>query len=103
MLRYTCDVCGKDLQPGDDSRYVVEMEVYAAHDPAELTEADLDQDHMDEVSQMLQEMEETGVDSDIVPPTFKKLRYDLCPTCHKRFLRDPLNKEATQKFHFSEN
>ncbi|MFO0808174.1 MAG: hypothetical protein U0746_06090 [Gemmataceae bacterium] len=103
MLRYTCDVCGKELRSGDDSRYVVEMEVYAAHDPAELTEADLEQDHMDEISQMLQDMEDAGTEPDEPAPAFKKMRYDLCPSCHKRFLRDPLNKEATQKFHFSEN
>jgi hypothetical protein len=27
----------------------------------------------------------------------------MCPECRKRYLRDPLNKEAAQKFHFSEN
>ena len=103
MLHFTCDLCGKELLPGDDRRYVVRVEVYAAHDPAELTEADLDQDHMDEVSQILEEMEEDGADPDQSAPAFKKFRYDLCPDCHKKFLRDPLNKEAAQKFHFSEN
>ena len=103
MQHFTCDLCGKELLPGDDRRYVVRVEVYAAHDPAELTEADLDQDHMDEVSQILEEMEEDGADPDQSAPAFKKFRYDLCPDCHKKFLRDPLNKEAAQKFHFSEN
>ncbi len=101
MLHFTCDLCGKEMLPGDDHRYVVRMEVYAAHDPAELTEADLDEDHMELVSQML--ADEEHADPDATAPAFKKFRYDLCPECHKKFLRDPLNKESAQKFHFSEN
>jgi len=30
-------------------------------------------------------------------------RYDLCPACVRKFLRDPLGKDAAQKFDFSEN
>src|SRR5689334_18974040 len=45
MLHVTCDFCGKELRPGDDPHYVVKIEAYAAHDPAEITEADLDDDH----------------------------------------------------------
>jgi hypothetical protein len=103
MVHFTCDLCGKELFPEDGRRYVVKMEIYAAHDPAELTEADLDQDHMDEVSQMLMEQETDEPDPDEIAPAYKKLRYDLCAECHKKFLRDPLNKESAQKFHFSEN
>ena len=100
MQHFTCDVCGKPMTPGDDRRYVVKMDVFAAHDPAELTEADLDTDNMEEVSQMLSE---EAADAADLAPTFKQFRYDLCPTCHAKFLRDPLNKESAQKFHFSEN
>src|SRR5687768_67480 len=101
MLHFTCDLCGKEMLPGDDRRYVIRMEVYAAHDPAELTEADLDADHMDEISQML--ADEEPPDPDQASPAFKQFRYDLCPDCHKKFVRDPLGKESAQKFHFSEN
>jgi hypothetical protein len=98
MLHFSCDLCGKDLLAVADNRYVVKMEVYAAHDPAELTEEDLDADHLEEISQIL--ADENG---DCEPaPAYKKLRYDLCSACHKRFLADPLGREA-QKFDFSEN
>src|SRR5262249_2123884 len=40
MLHVTCDLCGKELAPGEDHRYVVKMEVFAAHDPARFTDAD---------------------------------------------------------------
>jgi hypothetical protein len=101
MLHITCDQCGKELRAGDD-HYVVKIEVYAAHDPAELTEADFDEDHIEEVSQLLQEMEELGEGEELEPPS-RQFRYDLCPECRKKYVRDPLNKEAAQKFDFSEN
>lgn len=103
MLHVTCDLCGKQLTPGDDPRYVVKVEVFAAHDPAELTEADLDDDHMEAVSQLLRQMEDHLADPNADQPAYKKFRYDLCPECQKRFVRDPLNKDAAQKFDFSEN
>jgi hypothetical protein len=99
MLHFSCDLCGKDLTDGRDSRYVVRMEVYAAADPAQLTDADLSDDQLEAVGQLLRD----GDDADTEPaPAYKKLQYDLCPTCHKKFLADPLNREA-QKFDFSEN
>ena len=57
-MHITCDHCGKQLRSGQD-HFVVKIEVFAAHDPAEITEADLEEDHMEAVSQLLQEMEET--------------------------------------------
>ena len=48
------------MRAGED-RYVVKIEVLApAHDPAEITEADLEEDHMEAVSELLQEMEDAG-------------------------------------------
>ena len=101
MLHVTCDLCGKELRQGEDHHFVVKVEVFATHDPAGLTEEDLDEDHMEAFSEMLREMEETQADH--VPPASQELRYDLCSTCRQRFLRDPLGKEAAQKFDFSEN
>ncbi len=103
MLHITCDLCGKDVSPGADHRYVVKIEVFAAHDPAEITEADLDDDHMEAISQLLQDMEDNPDEELELTPTCKKFRYDLCPECQKKFIRDPLCKEAAQKFDFSEN
>ena len=102
MLHVTCDLCGKVLRPGDDQHFVVKVEVFAAQDPAEITEADLDEDHMEAVSQLIRQME-AGECTDGVGPTSHHLRYDLCPDCRQRYLRDPLSKDAVGKFDFSEN
>jgi hypothetical protein len=100
MQHFSCDLCGRPIGSGDARRYVVKLEVFAAHDPSELTDADLDVDHMEEVSQMISD---DGDSAENLTPAFKQFRYDLCPDCHTKFLRDPLNKESAQKFDFSEN
>src|SRR5262245_23838319 len=107
MLRVSCDGCGKELQPGKD-HHVVKIEVFTARDPAELTEADLDDDHLEAVAELLQQLEQAE-DSLSPEPACRNLRYDLCSACRTRYLRDPLGKEqsppkeAPQKFEFSPN
>ncbi len=54
MVHFTCDLCGKDLTASGDPRYVVKIVAYAGFDPTEITEDDLDDDHMEAVSQLLQ-------------------------------------------------
>lgn len=100
MLHITCDLCGSKLRAGQD-HFIVKIEVFARHDPAELTEADLEEDHMEAVGQLLCELDEQEV-VDVEPPRCH-FRYDLCPQCRQRYLRDPLGKDAAQKFDFSEN
>src|SRR5437764_951876 len=102
MLHVTCDLCGKKLYPGNDPHFVVKVEVFAAHDPAGLTEDDLDEDHMEAFCELLRELEQE-VTTEHISPTAQQLRFDLCATCRQRYLRDPLGKEAAQKFDFSEN
>ena len=96
MVHFTCDVCGKEL--GDDRRFVVRIEAFTAYDPAEITEADLDEDHLEAVSQLLRDMEDEDLS---VPQSSQSFRYDLCPECHERFIRDPLGKDQLHKLFFS--
>ena len=91
MVHYTCDLCGKELRAGAEARYILKIETSAAQDPAELTAADLEDDHLEVIGAMLQEMED-GETADL-PATNKKLQYDLCADCHQRYLRDPLGKK----------
>jgi hypothetical protein len=102
MVRFTCDGCGKELRPSEAQRFVVKIEAFAAHDPAELTEADLDEDHLEAVGQLLRDLEESDGTLELPEPT-RHFRYDLCPECHQRFVRDPLGRECVQKVSFSEN
>ena len=67
-----------------------------------LQEADLDEDHLQEVSQLLRDMEENGEEEGFDTAT-RSFHFDLCPDCHQRFVRDPLGKEQVQKLFFSKN
>ena len=101
MLHYSCDNCGKDLTPGGVARYVVKVDAFAAADPAELTDADLDTDHVEAMAELLSELEDGGAAPDPVPAR-KAMQFDLCPGCYRKYLADPLGREAA-KFDFSEN
>jgi hypothetical protein len=100
MMHVTCDHCGRSLEAGE-THYVVRVEVFAAHEPSGISEADLEADHMEAVGQLLEQIE-VGEEIEVAPPT-QHLRFDLCPACRKRYVRDPLGKENAQKLHFSEN
>ncbi len=102
MVHFSCDLCGKELAD-NAARFVVKIEVFAAHDAAEITEADLDEDNLEAVAQQIQELEDAC--EDCVPePSTNNFRFDLCPSCRKRYERAPLAREtASQKFDFSEN
>ncbi len=80
----------------------MKIEVFPLQDPVGLTEADLEEDHFEAVSQMLRDSDDsTGYPA--IEPTEKKFRFDLCPDCRAKFIRDPLGREPAQSFDFSEN
>lgn len=99
MLHFSCDLCGQQL---GDRRFVAKVEVYPAFDPEELDEEDLDADHLQEISQLIQEMESTGK-SELEDCAAKGFRFDLCQSCHQRFVKDPLGRDTSRRLNFSEN
>jgi len=102
MIRYSCDLCKRNLDPQDDLRYVVKVEVYAAFDPAAIDNDEEDRDHLEEIQDILERMEDTSNDS-IGDDVYQQLRFDLCPECRKKFLKNPLGREAAKAFGFSAN
>jgi hypothetical protein len=102
MIHHSCDLCKRLIDTEQDVRYVVKMEVYAALDPA-LDDTDDDRDGLQEVQDMLQRMEETGTEGVAEDEVYQQLRFDLCPECRKRFLKQPLGREAIKQFDFSQN
>lgn len=102
MLHFSCDICGKDL-PDGAARYVVKMEAFAATDPARLTDEDLDADHVEEMAQLLSEIEDGDRPAPELLPTCQKMRFDLCPGCVRKFVKDPLGRDAGSRLDFSQN
>jgi hypothetical protein len=96
-------MCGRELDPREDLRYVVRMEVYAAFDPMVAEEEDPnDRDHLEEIQEILERMRDSD-DPQIGDDVYQQMRFDLCPECRKRFVANPLAREAAKVLDFSEN
>ncbi len=98
MLHFSCDLCGCSL---DHRRYVVQLEAYPAFDPDALEAVDLDVDHLQAVAEALEHHPPTSDELD--DGSTQEFRFDLCPTCYRKFLRDPLGREAMRRLKFSKN
>ena len=81
---------------------MLRIESYAAPDPALITDEDLEDDHLEEISQLLHALED-DLDTEVTDEAGKAFSFDLCPDCHKRFMSDPLGKEHGHKLFFSKN
>ena len=99
MIHYSCDLCKRTLDPEDDLRYVVKLEVYAAFDPLEVEE---DNDNLQEIHEILERMDDASSE-EIGDDVYQQLRFDLCPECRVRFLKNPLAREVAKQFDFSPN
>jgi hypothetical protein len=92
MVLISCDLCGKEIQPELGKYFVVRMEVLQ-RGQTELIEDDLTDDNLEAVSQLLQASEDEELGFEEVPPR-QTLKFDLCPACRAKFVKDPLNREA---------
>jgi hypothetical protein len=95
MIRYSCDLCKRELDPAGDLRYVVKMEVFAAFDPEGGEEED-DRDHLEEIQDLLERLDECDGDP-LGDGVYQQLRFDLCPECRKKFVKNPLGRDGLVK------
>ncbi len=102
MIRYSCDLCKRELDPQDDLRYVVKIEVYAAFDPSAAGADEEDRDNLEEIQDIIERLEDSA-DESIGDDVYQQLRFDLCPECRKRFIRNPLGRKTAKAFGFSTN
>lgn len=99
MIQYYCDLCKRLLDPEDDLRYVVKLEVYAAFDPLEI---DDDQDNLQELNEILEGID-TARSEDVSDDVYQTMRFDLCPECRRKFLKNPLGRRPAELLDFSQN
>ena len=88
-LGLVCDLCDDTLLVDSDVRYVLDIRGYAAYDPLEITNADLEKDLKAEIDRLLSRMEGEDPRS-LEEDVFKEFRLDLCPRCWKLYRKDPL-------------
>ena len=101
MIHYTCDLCRRELDPDEDLRYVVKIEVRAAFDPV-VADEEGDRDHLGEIQDLLERLEDAE-DDQIGDDVYQRLRFDLCPECRRRFSKNPLGRETAKALDFSNN
>lgn len=99
MIHYTCDRCGRSL---GRERYQANIEVAPMYDPDELTEEDLDSDHLQKIVNDLSKMETTG-EFEIEETGPKSLSFDFCRSCAQSFIKAPFQRKPAQRVTYSEN
>jgi hypothetical protein len=93
-------MCKREIDPSEQLRYVVKVEIHAAFDPLEIDEDD--RDHLQEIQDILERLEDADSD-EVGDDVYQQLRFDLCPECRRRFLENPLGRENAKILNFSEN
>ena len=101
MIHYSCDRCGRSLE-NDDLRYVVRLEVYAAMEPVDVEDDETDRDHLLEINDALERLDEDDLEA-AGDDIYKKMRFDLCPDCQQRLLRNPVGRDTVSQLDFSPN
>lgn len=103
MIHYSCDLCGRSLNPEAERRYEVRLEIRPMHSAPEFG-SELDRiDDMDPLEILEQIIESEEPESFVEPSSPSILKYDLCSDCHKKFVADPLGRKSHSNIHFSAN
>jgi len=101
MLHYSCDRCKQEIA-SSDVRYVVKLEAFVAMDPQECEELDDDRDHLIEIQEILERLEDDE-EADLGDALYQKRRYDLCSVCHREYMKNPVGRELASQIGFSDN
>ena len=101
MIHYTCDRCKRQIDPSDQRRYVVQIEIQSAAEvPVGSWDDDVDQ--LTELHQILEGMTDEHLDCEAEGLNHRG-QYDLCPECHRQFLKNPLGRDTMLALGFSNN
>ncbi len=96
VIRYRCDGCQHDLQRDGSNHFIVRIEAFAAAGTLEFTEKDLQRDHRSEMETIIRDLACTSPD-EIEDQVYRSFRYDLCPECHRVFLKNPLARVIEER------
>lgn len=93
MDHLSCDRCGGGLLLDAPVRYEVRIEVTSAYDPLELTREDLAKAR-DELKALVEALRDYSAEK-AQDEVHREFRFDLCATCQKAFLANPLGRRVT--------
>ena len=102
MIHYTCDRCKRQINPVSQTRFIVQIDIQTATSDLE-PEFEDDIDHLNEIHHVLEGMHDPDIVTDEKAETSHHGQYDLCPECHRQFLKNPLGRDAVLALGFSNN
>lgn len=86
-----------------DERFIVKVEVRPAPETGSLTETDLDADHLQDVADLLDELDLDESPEAADPYSTHYQQFDLCASCRRLFVQDPLGRGPRRRLKFSGN
>jgi hypothetical protein len=90
------------LDSTDELRYVVRIEIEAKLEGLS-DDPDEDRDHLLELDEVLERLENSG-DTDVIDEdVYRRQRYDLCTECYRKYVQNPLGRELSAPLGFSNN
>lgn len=101
MIHFSCDRCKREIDPDTELRYVVRLEVQAMMEPCESEVAD-DRDHLVEIQDILERLDDE-LDDNVGEDVYQRRRFDLCPSCYRKYIKNPLGREVVPQLNFSKN
>lgn len=101
MIHYTCDLCKREIRSGEESRYIVKLEAHPAIEPMADADRDDDRDHLEEIQEALAQLGDEDFEEVEAEPAH--CQFDLCRGCYRKFIRNPLGRDASRAVQFSEN
>ena len=87
-LRNRCDICDCVIAP--HGHYLVRIDVLADPSIPEVSSNELEEIDFDETFRSLIEQMENMSEDELQDQVFRRFRFNLCPTCQREFLANPL-------------
>ncbi len=107
MIHYTCDRCRRQINTDDQPRYVVVIDIQSVtestSDPLDALEPEEDLDQLAVLHQSLEGLDDPAILNEGHDEDSHRGHYDLCASCHREFLANPLGREAVAPIGFSNN
>lgn len=101
MIHYSCDRCKRSLE-ADELRYLIRIEAQAIIESHEADELDDERDHLLEIHEILERMNEDETEFTDAS-LYQKRRHDLCPECFRKYMKNPVGGDVPVQLGFSKN
>lgn len=90
------------IDPNEELRYVVKLEVESVIEPVDAAEIDDERDHLMEIHEILENLGDAENEC-IGNEVYQRRRYDLCPACYRHFIKNPVGRDVAAQLGFSSN